>query len=98
MLDLPDHRPLVPVLDPPLAPRAGRAARRVVEHRVDPPRPAGCRWPGGASCGRGRGRACGYGRVTTRGALSQPMKFRGTSPTNFWSRADSSRRNSGLPP
>jgi hypothetical protein len=36
--------------------------------------------------------------VTTRGALIQPMKFRGTSPTNFWFRPDSSRSNSGLPP
>src|SRR5438270_1461828 len=43
VLDLPDHRPLVPVLDPPLDP--GLVAKPVpVEHRVDPPRrrtPAG---------------------------------------------------------
>ena len=46
---------------------------------------------------RPRPRPCLWNvRVTTRGALTQPMKFRGTSPTNFWSRAESSRRRLGL--
>ena len=48
---------------------------------------------------RPRPRPCLWNaRVTTRGALIQPMKFRGTSPTNFWFRPDSSRSSSGLPP